>query len=97
MTAGPQSFPAAGRGKKDKQEVGEARRVYLVCLVYLVALVERNQRNQKDQINQMKQISAMRREICGVPRILTLRTLIFHCHMTIGGAMGGGPGSYGLS
>ena len=78
------TFPVVGRGKEDKQKASEAMRVYLV------ALVERNQRKQKDQINQMKQISATRREICGVPRILSLRTLICHCHMTIGGAMGGG-------
>jgi hypothetical protein len=61
-TAGPQSFPLAGRKRKDKPEAGEAKPVYLVCLVYLVSLVERNQRNQKDQINQ---IPSARRAMLG--------------------------------
>jgi hypothetical protein len=68
-TAGPQSFPVAGRGRKDKSEAGEAKPVYPVCFVYLVSLVERNQRvqrnqiYQKDQKDQMNQIPAARREM----------------------------------
>jgi hypothetical protein len=52
-STGPQSFPVAVRGKKDKPEAGEAKPVYLVCSVYLVFLVERNQRNLKYHMNQV--------------------------------------------
>jgi len=44
----------------------------------------------------MNQISATRREVCDVPRILFPCTPRCHCHMPIGAEMGGGPGSHCL-
>jgi hypothetical protein len=99
MTTGHQSFPVAGRGKKDEQKAGEAKPVYPVWLVHLVSLVDRKQRNWENHIDQKDQVNlihARHREICDEPLILSPPMLTPHNHMPVGAKIGGGPGSHGL-